>query len=326
MEPLSTTDTWVGLELRHLVALGAVARTGTFGRAATELGYTQSAVSQQIAALERIVGERVVDRPTGGRAASLTESGETLLSHAAAIMARLAAARSDIAALRAGDAGRLRVGTYQSLGVRLLPAVMGRFLRDWPAVAVGLSEPHTDAELFGQLEGGEIDLAFCSLPLPAGPFAALELLRDPYILLVPSDGPLASREELSLDDLGTTAIVGCDASGARLEDALRAGGHSVEFAFRSDNNATLQSLVAAGYGAALIPFLAVTPGDEERVTVVRLASPVPPRRLAVAWHRDRHRSVAARAFVDLAREASADLQRQIEAAAVSEATTVSVGG
>src|ERR671927_1471559 len=112
MEP----DRWLGIELRHLTALEAVGREGSFGRAAKSLGYTQSAVSQQIAALERIVGARLVERPGGPRTVSLTDAGELLLRHAEALVARLAAARADIAALSAGEVGRLRVGTYQSVG------------------------------------------------------------------------------------------------------------------------------------------------------------------------------------------------------------------
>src|SRR5215831_5267132 len=87
------SDHWLGVELRHLAALEAVAQAGSFGRAAARLGYTQSAVSQQIAALERIVGERLLERPGGPRPVALTEAGELLLRHAGAIMARLAAAK-----------------------------------------------------------------------------------------------------------------------------------------------------------------------------------------------------------------------------------------
>src|ERR687893_2153893 len=99
------SDSWLGVELRHFLALEAVAREGSFGRAATALGYTQSAVSQQIAALERIVGERLLERPGGPRPVSLTEAGSLLLRHADAIVARLRAARSDLEALAAGAAG-----------------------------------------------------------------------------------------------------------------------------------------------------------------------------------------------------------------------------
>jgi len=304
------TDTWPGLELRHLVALDAVERTGSFGRAAAELGYTQSAVSQQIAGLERIVGAKLLERPGGARRATPTEAGRTLLRHAVAIGARLSAARADIAALRAGEAGSLRIGTYQSIGARLLHAVMRRFLEDWPAIEIGLTEPPTDAEFAQLLEHGELDLALCSLPLPDGPFEAVELMDDPYILLVPAAGRFAGRNSLSLGELDSTPIVGCSATGVKLENALRATGHKLEFAFRSDNNGTLQGLVAAGFGIALVPLLAVGPGDDH-VRIVQLEEPVPPRRLAVAWHRDRHRSAAATAFVDLAREVSAELEREL---------------
>ena len=121
MATITQPDQWLGVEVRHFAALDAVAREGSFGRAADRLGYTQSAVSQQIATLERIVGETLVERPGGPRAVSLTEAGALLLRHAEAIVARLDAARADIASLRAGETGTLRVATYQSVGARVLP-------------------------------------------------------------------------------------------------------------------------------------------------------------------------------------------------------------
>ena len=84
-------DRWLGIELRHFLALEAVAREGSFGKAALKLGYTQSAVSQQIAALERIVGQRLIERPGGPKPVSLTEAGTLLLRHANAITARISA-------------------------------------------------------------------------------------------------------------------------------------------------------------------------------------------------------------------------------------------
>src|SRR5881409_3659154 len=118
---MNKRDGFLGLELRHLAALEAVGRTSSFGRAARELGYTQSAVSQQIAHLERVVGQRLVERPGGPRPVSLTEAGRLLLRHADSIVARLQAAQADLHALRTGEAGVLRVGTFQSVGARLLP-------------------------------------------------------------------------------------------------------------------------------------------------------------------------------------------------------------
>jgi len=308
----SHSDHWFGVEVRHLAALEAVARAGSFGRAASELGYTQSAVSQQIAALERIVGEKLVERPGGPRAISMTEAGALLLRHAEAIVARLDAARADMASLRAGETGSLRVATYQSVGARVLPEVMRRFIADWPGIELGLSEPSTDPALYGAIERGDLDLAFCSPPLPDGPFEALELMSDPYVLMVPADHPSAGADAVSLADLGELALIGASqcSSGTLVEDRLRSLGHPVDYAFQSDDNGTIQGLVAAGFGAALIPLLAHAPGDE-RIRVMRLEPELPRRVVAVVWHSDRHRSPAARAFVEIAKSVSADVERNL---------------
>jgi molybdate transport repressor ModE-like protein len=312
MIAITQPDQWLGVEVRHFAALDAVAREGSFGRAADRLGYTQSAVSQQIATLEKIVGETLVERPGGPRAVSLTEAGTLLLRHAEAIVARLDAARADIAALRAGETGALRVGTYQSVGARVLPEVMRRFLADWPGIELGLSEPATDPDLYAAVESGELDLAFCSPPLPDGPFEMLELMSDPYVLLVPASGPLARRSSASLDELGDHVLIGSNtcASGVALETVLSDRGYDVDYSFRSDDNGTLQGLVAAGFGVALTPLLAIAPGDE-RVKAIRLAPKVPRRVIAVVWHRDRHRSPAARAFIEIARDVAAEVEREL---------------
>src|SRR3954467_9051098 len=192
MEPdRSPADNWLGVELRHLAALQAVAAEGSFGGAAVEPGYTQSAVSQQIATLERIVGERLIERPGGPRPVTLTEAGRLLLRHAESIIARLQAAQADLAALSSGAAGTLRVGTFQSVGKRVLPTVMRRFRESWPDVDIELRESHPDLELALSVERGELDLTFVQLPIDNAALETLELLRDPYVLLVPAASPLA---------------------------------------------------------------------------------------------------------------------------------------
>ena len=203
-----------------------------------------------------------------------------LLRHAEAIVARLDAARADIAALRAGETGALRVGTYQSVGARVLPEVMRRFLQDWPGIELGLSEPATDPELYGLIESGELDLAFCSPPLPDGPFDMLELMSDPYVLLVPAESPLASRSSASLDDLVEQPLIGSNtcASGVVVEHELSTRGYDISYAFRSDDNGTVQGLVASGFGVALTPLLAIAPGDDR----VKGAPPRAERSRAVA--------------------------------------------
>jgi DNA-binding transcriptional LysR family regulator len=313
METITQSDNWLGVELRHLAALEAVASEGTFSRAAARLGYTQSAVSQQIATLERSVGEKLVERPGGPRAVSLTDAGQLLLRHAEAIVARLEAARADMASLRAGETGTLRIGTYQSVGARVLPAVMRRFRTEHPGISLELREPTTDPELYGLIESGDLDLAFCSPPLPDGPFASQGLMSDPYVLVVPADHSLAARRDASLADLDDLPLVGSSAcfSGTQLESALGDRGFELSFAFRSDDNGTVQGLVAAGYGAALVPLLSVMQGDP-RVKVLRLTPDIPRRGISVVWHADRHRSPGARAFVDIAAEVSSDVERELD--------------
>src|ERR1700730_5333607 len=182
------------LELRHLVALQAVAHAGTFGRAAKELGYTQSAMSQQIASLEDLVGQRLIERARGQPSVELTEAGRLLLAHADTILARIHAAHADFEAFGQGALGVLRVGTYQSVSTRILPALMREFSAAWPHVEVQLTEVASD-DLLPLVERGELDLSFEVLPLAEGPFETLELLHDPYVLLVAADSALARAKQ-----------------------------------------------------------------------------------------------------------------------------------
>ena len=121
--PAQALGVFSSLELRHLVALDAVATEGTFGRAAERLGYTQSAVSQQIAALERTLGGAVFDRPGGPRPVRLTPLGKLVLGHARDILARAQATADAVERFKAGEGGRIDIGTFQSVSNVLLPAV-----------------------------------------------------------------------------------------------------------------------------------------------------------------------------------------------------------
>ncbi|HEY7603907.1 MAG TPA: LysR substrate-binding domain-containing protein [Gaiellaceae bacterium] len=309
-------DSWLGLELRHLIALKAIAEQGTFGRAAKSLGYTQSAISQQIAMLERIVGRRLIDRPGGPRPVSLTEAGDLLLRHADAIAARLQAAQADLAALDAGDAGPLRIGTYQSVGARVLPELLREFCAGWPQVEVTLQESADDRDLIGLVERGELDLSFVVLPLDPGPYEVVELFRDPYVLVVPAGSQLASRDRPpSLRELLDHPLIAnrtCRTT-QRVEDRLRQAGREPNIAFRSDDNGTVQGLVAAGVGIAVVPRLTVDESDSA-VRVVELGDRVPPRLVGIAWHRDRRRTSAAEAFVELSRKLTSSVGASAEAA------------
>jgi DNA-binding transcriptional LysR family regulator len=310
------TDRWVGLDLRHLVALKAIADAGSFGKAAERLGYTQSAISQQIATLERIVGLRLIERPGGPRPISLTEAGRILLRHADAIEARLQAAKADMKALEAGDAGRLRIGTFQSVGTRVLPTLLRRFSETHPQVEVLLRESLHEEELLEMVERGELDVTFWALPVAGAIYESVELLTDPYVLVVPAGSPLAAlKRPPTLKEIALQPLIGFNhcASTAQMEATLASTGREPKVVFRSDNNGTVQGLVGAGVGVSVAPRLTVDE-DDPSIEVVDLRGRVPPRVIALVWHRDRHLTPAAEAFVETAKSVCRQLSAESAAA------------
>ena len=303
-------DPWLGVEVRHLAALRAVADEGTFGAAALKLGYAQSAISQQIAALERYVGRRLFDRPGGSRPVSLTRAGELLLGHAESIMTRLSAARIDLESLTEDEVkGPLRVGAYQSVAATILPRILREIGAEPGEAVFELTESNDDRFLIGALERGDLDLAFAALPVPEGPLEATPLLSDPYVLLVHEEHPYTDFDrELTLAEVASVPLIGLKRSGsaANVEDVLVLHGHEPRFVQRVDEAGTLHGFVAAGLGCGLLPRLAVST-DGTPLVARAIESKLPPRTVAIVWHRERLRTCTAGLFVDLAIEVSAGL-------------------
>jgi DNA-binding transcriptional LysR family regulator len=308
--PRAPTGRWIELNLRHFQALQAVAEEASFNRAADRLGYTQSAVSQQIAALERIVGERLIDRRKS-RPVTLTEAGRLLLEHLQAISARLDAAQADLQALQKGAGGRLKVGRPQSVGSRMLAGLLQRFSTTFANVEIELHEATSDAALLDLVERGDLDLTLADLPLPAGPFEWAEIVRDPYVLVVARDSPLATRTRApTLREIAGLPLVGFrdPRSHGRMSMQLSASGVDPKFALRSDDNDTTQAIAEAGLGVALLPKLAVDL-ENPRTAVIELDAGLPPRIVAIVWNRDRHPFAVVRAFVEVAKRFGAELQQ-----------------
>jgi DNA-binding transcriptional LysR family regulator len=299
----------LGVELRHLAALDAIVREGGFARAAAELGYTQSALSQQIAALERIVGMPLLERRTGRAPVGTTEAGALVLRHAQRILNGLRAAEADLDALREGAAGALRIGTFQTIGIGILPRLLRRFEVGHRDVDVTLVEAVSRETLLRRVETGDVDASFSVLPAPEdGPFEVAELLHDPWVLIVPADSPLAEGAgPLKLADLDDVTLVAYRYS--RPYDAerrLRTLGVRTRVILRSDETATVHGLVAGGVASAILPRLAVDQADE-RVRVLEIGHLLPPRRIGLIWHRDRHHSAAFQDFLALTREVCAEI-------------------
>jgi DNA-binding transcriptional LysR family regulator len=281
---------WHGVELRHFTALEAVFEESSFNRAAARLGYTPSAISQQIATLERAVGQKLVERRTGpAHPVRFTEAGDILLAHAHAIRARLATAQADLEAYAAGELAPLRIGAFQSIGWLVLPPLLQAFREAHPTTAVALTESHHDSQFFDQLRLGELDVAFVHLPILPGPFLHRSICEDDYVLLVRNDSALARRRApLSLAEIAALPLVGslhCR-SIDRVTAHFRSRGLELDFVLRSDDSATVQGFVAGGVGAALVPRLVARSASAD-VVPVEIQDGPPRRQIGLAWSAER---------------------------------------
>ena len=292
---------WSGIEMRHLVALDAVAREGSFRRAATRLGYVQSAISHQIAALEGLIGKRLIDRSRGTRPLALTPAGEILLAHADALIARVRAAQADLAALDGEGVAALRVGATPDLLARLVPSVLRAF-----GAPVTLHETPGTRTLLAALIRGELDLALAETPLPKGPLDAVPLCADSFVAVLQAGAPLAVRRRpLTCDELARLPLIAHAPTREHVAEQLRVHGVEPRFVLEAATGAAVQGLVAAGLGAAVLPRLAV---DERRLetAVLELAPGVVANRtVAVVWSRMQPPRADAAAFVESARSACA---------------------
>jgi len=203
----------------------------------------------------------------------------------------------------------LRIGVYQSVANKVLPEVLHRFKSGWPELDVQLTEAAFDVTLVESVERGELDLTFAIEPIQEGPFEVRPLMNDPYVVVASATSPLA-RRRLKASDLDGLPMVGYQHGKHQdlAEDFLHGRGVRPRVVFRSNDNGTVQAMVASGLGFALAPLLAVDENDH-KVRLVELAEPVPPRVLVVVWHRDRYRPPAAAAFVETAIAVAEEVER-----------------
>jgi DNA-binding transcriptional LysR family regulator len=191
---------------------------------------------------------------------------------------------------------------------------MLEFAAAWPLVSIQLTESTDDAELLSLVERGELDLTFVMLPVDDGPFDTRMLMSDRYVLLVRPDSPLASaKNPPSLKEIAAVPLIGyrqCRSIHA-VEERFRGTGLEPQIVFRSDDNTTIQGMVAAGVGSALVPRLTVETRDDS-VLALPVDPRVPPREIGIAWHRERYHAPAARAFVGVADRVCKELQAELE--------------
>jgi DNA-binding transcriptional LysR family regulator len=288
------------LDVRRMRVLREVAARGSFSAAAETLSFTQSAVSQHVAALEREVGTQLVDR--GRRGVRLTDAGRLVVGHADAILARIESAEEELAALAGLRGGRVRLISFQSGGATLAPRAVAAFRERHPHVDLSMLEAEPD-EAGERLRSGEADLALVytheSTPGLLPPELQLtHLLDDRYDAILPAGHALAGRRRVSLADLaGEPWVASTSVSGCRKisESVCREAGFEPRVAFEADETMAAQALVAAGVGVTLMPQLALTalhPG-----VVARRLSDAPVRQISVARLEGAYASPASDAMV-----------------------------
>jgi DNA-binding transcriptional LysR family regulator len=292
------------LDPRRLRVLREVATRGSFAAAAEALSFTQSAVSQQIAALERETGTRLVER--GVRPVRLTDAGRTLLAHAEAVLARLDEAEQELGEIARLRRGRLRLASFPTAIATLVPHAVALFSQRHPDVDLTVIDDHGQG-LIPRLARWELDLALIyeheALPEPDVELERTHLLDDPFDLVLPDGHRLAGRAAVALEELADETWIGGapnSAYGAIVLHSCRAAGFEPRFAFGSDDYNAVQAFVAVGLGVAILPHLAL---DFVRPGLRRVPLTVPPvRHITAARLAASYRSAATASMLSVLKE------------------------
>jgi DNA-binding transcriptional LysR family regulator len=296
------------LDVRRMRVLREVAQRGSFSAAAEALAFTQSAISQQIAALEREAGTLLLHR--GARGVRLTEAGEALVRHTDAILARLAEAESELEAIAGLKGGRLRMAAFESAGATLMPLAIAAFRAAHPAVELSMTllEPEDSVP---QLRAGELDLA---ITFQATRGAETDeglhhqhLIDDPMYLVLPSDHRLATKRNLRLADLAGEAWIGgpADCECNRLiYRACAIAGYDPRIAFETDDYQAVQGFVAAGVGVSLIAELGLR-SIRDDIVVRDIGRDTPIRSIHATTLAEGYRSPASQAMLGILADVAA---------------------
>jgi DNA-binding transcriptional LysR family regulator len=292
---------WQAIEVRHLAALAAVADEGSFRRAADRLGYVQSAISGQIAHLERAVGARLLSRASGTPVVELTAEGDLLLRHTTEILSRFQTARADVSSLARRASSVLRVVGFERFAPRRVAGVLSRFRQQHPFARVVLEQQKPGRDV-AELLHEDVDLLICELAAVPNAMDYEVLDSGGYALLVSSCSVLAARRQpltaRALAGLRPIVPAGCEGRGLDLQlrnlDVVR---HPC---LQAESVATARSLVASGLGEAIVPSRLVD-GTDPRVVALDLGHLLPPY-VMVAVCESEHRTPIIEDFIRTVRE------------------------
>lgn len=297
------------LDVRRLSALVTILDSGSLTAAAKTLGYSTSALSQQLQRLEQEVGQPLVRRQPRGVIA--TEAGALLAGHARYILRRLQAAESELGELAGLRRGRIAVGTFPTIGSTLMPIAISRFRRDYPQVRLDVQSARFD-ELVASLLENTIGLSLLWdyewNRIDEPDLSVTPLFEDPTVLVVSQDHRLGRARQVSMSMLrhDEWIVRKRDHPVAEvLERSSRAAGFTPTIAFEANDYQEALAMVSVGLGVALAPRTAVQSARPD-VRIVSLGQEAPSRRVVVAHRSDRVRPPGERAMhqilIEVARE------------------------
>jgi DNA-binding transcriptional LysR family regulator len=282
----------------------AVADAGSFRRAAERLGYTQSAISHQVASLERALGSPLFHRPGGRAAVTLTAAGEVAYHHARRVLAALASLDVEVRATQRGERETLHIGVFQTAASELVPRALRALGEIHPGVEVVLVEAERSNDVAESLLRGRLDLAFALNPEPLDTIEAIPLLDDPWVILTWHGSPLAGAPRPTLDLLDRLEVVAWGQhwqTQVELEDLWRRRGIAPRVVYRTDDSMVLQRLVAARLGHACVGRLIAQGAIEPALTWLEPHDVQPARTIALCYARGRRLGPAAEALVEIVR-------------------------
>jgi DNA-binding transcriptional LysR family regulator len=293
-----------GLGLRELQAVLAVAELGSFRRAAAALGYTQSALSHQVSALEAALEQPLFHRPGGRAAVRLTPAGEAVCRRARRALSEVEAVAADAEQAARGEIVRVRVGVTQTTAAEIMPAALRAFRDDHPGVEVVLIAADDAETSRAAVRRGDLDLAFSYDPQSDEYVEAIAVMEDPWVILTRRDSAIASLDHPGFEVLDQRELVAWTrrwTAQAELEDAWARRGIAPKIVYRTDDNLALQRLVAAGLGHACIGRVAASRAVDPSLTWLEPDEAPPPRTIALCYPRHRPVTATARSLISAIR-------------------------
>ena len=297
-----------GLGLRELQAVLAVAEFGSFRRAAAALGYTQSALSHQVSALEAALEQPLFHRPGGRAPVRLTPAGEAVCRRARRALSEIEAVAADAEQAARGEIVRVRVGVTQTTAAEIMPAALRAFRDDYPGVEVVLIAADDADTSRAALHRGDLDLAFSYDPAADENVEAIAVMEDPWVILTRRDSPIVSLGHPGFEVLDQRELVAWTRrwpAQAELEDAWARRGIAPKIVYRTDDNLALQRLVAAGLGHACIGRVAASRAVDPTLTWLEPHEPSASRTIALCYPRHRPVSATARSLISAIRAQAA---------------------